>query len=162
MLINNNKCILFLVVLCIFSENEKAFAEDDKILNENLSRKELIENSYSILLPNDYEIVVHDPQLDFVVYYINYNKITHGGIYFGNHPLEPEKYDNKVVTKKSIILGKVYEWDIYYFDKEYITEIIIDNTKNKGWDQKINLWIIGKSMEEVNNMLFYYSTLEKK
>ncbi|GHV08150.1 hypothetical protein AGMMS50229_16110 [Campylobacterota bacterium] len=38
----------------------------------------------------------------------------------------------------------------------------IDNPKNSGWDQKINLWISVESMEEVDNMLLYYSTLKKK
>ncbi|GHS85135.1 hypothetical protein FACS1894103_6410 [Campylobacterota bacterium] len=86
------RCLLFLAVLSVFLTDEKVFAKDDKILNENLSSKELKENSYTILLPNDYEIVVLDPKLDSVVYYINSGKITLGGLYFGNHPSEPESY----------------------------------------------------------------------
>ncbi|GHV08152.1 hypothetical protein AGMMS50229_16120 [Campylobacterota bacterium] len=65
-----------------------------------------------------------DPKLDSVVYYINSNEITIRGLYFGNHPSDPEKYDHKAATKISKILDRVYEWNIYYFDNRYIAEII--------------------------------------
>jgi hypothetical protein len=99
--------------------------------------------------------------IDFVVYYINIDEETFGGIYFGNHPGLVNGKGNKIETKKSMLLEEERMWDIYYRDDEFFTELIIDNINGTGWDMKIHLWIIGKTIADIENMLFYYSTMGK-
>ena len=132
--------------------------------NGNLLQNELTENKYIIFLPENYTVELFNAE-DFVVYYIYFDETIQGGIYFGNHPslhLE-DSYDEyrKILTLKSELLGKITNWEIYYNGDNYYTEKIIENNKNEGWDNKIHLWIIRNTIDEIKETLNFYSTLKK-
>jgi len=130
--------------------------------NEELINYELSHNNYIISLPENYKISINDPRMDFIVYYFNFYEETHGGIYFGNHPSSINTTGEKITTIKSMLLGILRNWDIYHRNNKYYTEIIIDNIGGNAWEQKMNIWIIGTTINDIENMLFYYTTIRRE
>jgi hypothetical protein len=133
-----------------------------KLVARQLSTVKFDNSHYEILLPGNYEIETDDGGEDFVVYYINRDEITHGGIYFGNHPssfLSREGYKT-TKTIPSKIMGEPIKWEILYNGEKYFTEVIIKN-KNGTWDERIHLWVNGTAPDTIENMITCYTTIRK-
>jgi hypothetical protein len=73
-----------------------------------------------------------------------------------------ERTGEYIKTENSILLGRERRFDIFYGNNKYYTEIIINNTGGQYWETKIHLWALGETITEVENMLFYYSTIRRK
>jgi hypothetical protein len=113
-------------------------------------------------LPENYEIETDDGGEDFVVYYIKRDEITHGGIYFGNHP-SPFLSRKGYKTTKTIpskIMENPIKWEILYNGEKYFTEVIIKN-KNGTWNERIHLWVNGTTPDTIENMITCYTTIRK-
>jgi len=138
---------------------------DNELYIKILSSEIFDVKSFSILLPDNYEIETIDDKEDFIIFNINSKDELIGGIYLGNHPsqfIQKGNIENILVTEvESILLGKNIIWKIYFNESKYFTETIIENKPNNRWNQLIHLWIMDESLENIKRNILLFSTLER-
>ena len=165
-----NKCfirIIFLIIVASIFNSCNTL--DKKDIGElNLFEKGIEEN-YFISLPENYYIQKHMGP-DFDVYYIKSNNLndeemTHGGLYFGNHPsLFGNDEENNLKYLEDIycnIFSTNRKWKIYNKGNNYFAETIVKNKGGQEWERYIHIWVNGETKEELYRRMYLYTTLKK-
>jgi hypothetical protein len=161
--------ILTAIIVFLFGSCNSININKDNIEEMILLENKIDGTGYFISLPENY-YVTKNMGPDFDVYYINSNginseKITNGGIYFGNHPSlfgNDEETDLQFIEYSICkIFNKNRKWKIYNSEHNYFAEIITRNNSGEEWNRYIHIWANGKTKKDLYKIIYLYSTLRK-
>ena len=162
---NRQILTLILSTLMIYSST---FGQVSSTFRNQLVEQRIGESNYYISLPENYAIK-KTQGIDFSVYYflaIDTTQKTNfsGGLYFGNFPSQfgPANDSCKITTVRSKILKKISKWTIYICQGDYTLQTIVEIKDNKDWNELIHAFGRANYEDDINKVLYIYSTLRQK